>query len=375
MKRLLTLQLALLCAFSCCLLGAQARTGDVSGSVYATDIRAFINGVEVPSYNIGGRTAIALEEVLTPDGYAYDNGLRTLLVHGFDPAYLRGGSSKSAGTIGQAVGRTYETDIKAYVFSELLQSWNIGGQTAVAIEDLGGDGVFNAIGGRYHWNAQERTISLDFLYDNGISELKRVLDERGLRADLVVNNGEVTLGEGLGGFGLSQHWDGDTAGRVIPLTLNGAPVGHYVSGESLCFAIGDDGSVRLEKTDTARMYFDTAAFAAAVENAEQPQLTRERVIEYYHVSCLAEDILRTDTEDYSFLYMYQPTPHGRNEMLLLVRADGSYHDYAHDIDSGSFWGRRIFSDVTLDEATETVRFRYEKEYVLSLRTGELSERK
>ncbi|HIW48281.1 MAG TPA: hypothetical protein H9687_03235, partial [Firmicutes bacterium] len=34
-----------------------------AGQIYATDIRAYINGVEVPSYNIGGKTAVVVEDI------------------------------------------------------------------------------------------------------------------------------------------------------------------------------------------------------------------------------------------------------------------------------------------------------------------------
>ena len=43
---------------------AFAANGDVIGNIYSTDIRAYINGVEVESYNIGGRTAVVIEDIL-----------------------------------------------------------------------------------------------------------------------------------------------------------------------------------------------------------------------------------------------------------------------------------------------------------------------
>ena len=38
-----------------CSISAYAKTGDVIGGIYETDILCFINGVEVPSFNIGGQ--------------------------------------------------------------------------------------------------------------------------------------------------------------------------------------------------------------------------------------------------------------------------------------------------------------------------------
>ena len=41
-----------------------AANGDVAGYIYSTDILAYINGVEVESYNIGGKTAVVIEDIL-----------------------------------------------------------------------------------------------------------------------------------------------------------------------------------------------------------------------------------------------------------------------------------------------------------------------
>ena len=57
-----------------------AANGDVVGHIYSTDIRAFINGVEVESYNIGGKTAVVIEDIIAENshGYIYDDNSRTL---------------------------------------------------------------------------------------------------------------------------------------------------------------------------------------------------------------------------------------------------------------------------------------------------------
>ena len=41
-----------------------AANGDIVGHIYSTDIRAYINGVEVESYNIGGKTAVVIEDII-----------------------------------------------------------------------------------------------------------------------------------------------------------------------------------------------------------------------------------------------------------------------------------------------------------------------
>ena len=59
---------------------AFAANGDVAGHIYSTDICAYINGVEVPSCNIGGKTAVVIEDILDENTqlYIYDDYTRTL---------------------------------------------------------------------------------------------------------------------------------------------------------------------------------------------------------------------------------------------------------------------------------------------------------
>lgn len=67
-----------------CSISANAKTGDGIGGIYGTDILCFINGVEVPSFNIGGKIVIVVED--TTNNYWYNNELRTLIIGGFEPA-------------------------------------------------------------------------------------------------------------------------------------------------------------------------------------------------------------------------------------------------------------------------------------------------
>ena len=66
---------------------ALAANGDIIGNIYSTDIRAFINGVEVESYNIGGKTAVVIEDIIAENshGYIYDDNSRTLKFFSLSP--------------------------------------------------------------------------------------------------------------------------------------------------------------------------------------------------------------------------------------------------------------------------------------------------
>lgn len=42
-----------------------AANGDVAGYIYSTDILAYVNDRPIESYNIGGKTAIIMEDLAT----------------------------------------------------------------------------------------------------------------------------------------------------------------------------------------------------------------------------------------------------------------------------------------------------------------------
>ena len=89
-----------------------ATNGDVVGHIYSTDIRAYINGVEVKSYNIGGKTAVVIEDILKENThqYIYDDSTRTLKFFSLDTDYLVEGKSESKTAPGRIVGKIYETE-------------------------------------------------------------------------------------------------------------------------------------------------------------------------------------------------------------------------------------------------------------------------
>lgn len=182
MKKLKILTISCMAFFTVLLASmcAYASNGDVIGKVYSTDILAKIDGLNAPSYNIGGKTAIVIEELcdkLSPLTYAvdaeYDDSIRRLDVY-MDSSQGFWGESYNEikrGKVGQILGDVYETDIKVFVNGYEIKGMNIGGKTAVAIEDLGQIGGANEEFGysKYRftatWNAEEKIISLDFIGD------------------------------------------------------------------------------------------------------------------------------------------------------------------------------------------------------------------
>ncbi len=158
--------------------GVYAKTGDVIGKIYSTDIIAKIDGLNAPSYNIGGKTAIVIEELADKNSsltYAikakYDDDARRLDVTMSSSKGFWGEQYNEIkrGTVGTVLGDVYETDIRVYFNGYEIEGMNIGGRTAVAIEDLGSVGGINEEFGysKYRctatWNADERMIALDFI--------------------------------------------------------------------------------------------------------------------------------------------------------------------------------------------------------------------
>ena len=162
----------LLCVSVLLLLGSVtvfAKTGDVNGSIYATDIKAVINGVTVPSYAIDGKTVVVVEEIT--DQYQYSDTVRSLTFNDLAPASLKEGEHVQSEPVGTKLGNTYETDIKVYLNGRILPAYAIDGKMAVAIEDMGGDQKFNEVGGKYKWNPETRTISLEYIYYRDVKEV------------------------------------------------------------------------------------------------------------------------------------------------------------------------------------------------------------
>jgi|LSQX01.1.fsa_nt_gb hypothetical protein len=153
-----------------------AASGDVIGKIYSTDILAFANGKPIESYNIGGKTVIIAETLIKSNygfmGY-YNDDNRELII---DLQYSEGYGEREEierGKTGSIIGDVYETDIKVLFNGIEVKGYNIGGETAVCIEELGDllDSPNSDFGySKYHcnfvWNADERTISLNTYIDN-----------------------------------------------------------------------------------------------------------------------------------------------------------------------------------------------------------------
>ena len=121
--------------------------------VISSDIKAYINGLSIPSVNYKNHTYIVAED-LNNYGFdvEWDETNRTL--------NIKQNSSKKTSTVNQLNLDSFEiqsTDIKTkqYNFStntyETIDSYNVDGKTIIKINDIAGNAV---------WDSVERTISL-----------------------------------------------------------------------------------------------------------------------------------------------------------------------------------------------------------------------
>lgn len=136
--------------------GAEPEIGDVVGHTYCTDITAQINGRSLRSYNIGGETAVVAED-LWQYGFraVWNEGERTLEVEREMSAAVTGSyqSQRLVQKVGTVAGDVLYTDIKTYVQGQEVESFNIGGETAIRLSDLERAGTLA-------WDEKTRTASL-----------------------------------------------------------------------------------------------------------------------------------------------------------------------------------------------------------------------
>ena len=405
--------LSALAAAMCIAPLANAEVGDVIGHIYSTDIRTYINGKEVPSYNIGGRTVIVVEDVC---GYSsYHDDQRALLltndIRGLHPDGIKGGNSESD-VPGRVIGDIYETDIKTYMYDKELPAYNLNGKTAVAIEDLGGFEDFNDLGGMYFYNDETRTLELLSLYGNhgevmgvlfdnaadisySLSEDKSHIIAKFEFNDMFSVGGNINEDEEL------RAWLDEKGNCMIPITtfINGGenPLGYYFAHDSKRYEqtgyrmpdggftdgygyyfTGEETEVyELQDTHIDFYWIVVDVAKAGGTMVEHPVLTKREEVEkdwrLHHWNKVNDKFV---TDDYTFIYAgFYGLPHGgASENLLLIQDDGSYRDYSDEFAFTSLYGRKTFDNVTVDRENEKCYLHYDKDYVIDLKTGEMTEK-
>ena len=183
MKRFISIAVAAV-LFLALSLNAQAtnNTNGVIGRVYSTDILADIDGMPIPSYNIGGKTVVAVDD-LASYGFDVQRGVRELesgtrpeirvsvQAMPTEPEH----ASVTRQKTGRITGNVYSTDVFVAVNGMNCEAYSINGQTVVCIEDLGefddtnsasrernacAEYGYTVYGLKAKWNPEKKTISL-----------------------------------------------------------------------------------------------------------------------------------------------------------------------------------------------------------------------
>ncbi len=149
----------------------------IAGHIYSTDILTFVNGKPIAGYNLGGRTVVIAEDLI---GYGftvrYNDELRMLeIISDFNTGDLDP-EPIERGKVGKILGNVYQTDITTYYNGIVIPGYNIGGRTAICLEDLGditdspnANYGYSQYLGKSVWNAEERTISFTSFLENAQS--------------------------------------------------------------------------------------------------------------------------------------------------------------------------------------------------------------
>ena len=134
--------------------------GEITGTVRNTDIRAYVKGKPIKSFNVDNWTCIVAEDLSNYDFEVFwlpnERELHVNALWNYDsPRFgLSTGYDFDENTkpVGSIAGYVYATDIKTYVNGKQVTAFNIGGQTLIYIDDLMSFG--NVI-----WNEEKREIS------------------------------------------------------------------------------------------------------------------------------------------------------------------------------------------------------------------------
>lgn len=141
---------------------SHAAIGDIAGSYYYTDIKTCLYYSPVTSYNIGGKTVIDAEALNWHYGFDVywhdDTRVLEILDKGgmFNSLEAMSGSlcEQTVGTVGEAAGNYYCTDIVATLDGKPIESYNIGGRTCIAAEQL------REFGYDVVWDEDARTLTI-----------------------------------------------------------------------------------------------------------------------------------------------------------------------------------------------------------------------
>jgi len=371
-KKLTIISLLAIFLFSLFTITSYAKNGDVIGKIYSTDIKAYINGVWVDSYNIGGKTVVIVEDITNQ--FAYADDIRTLVIWDFAPENLVNAKKSSVQTPGKVVGKIYETDIKTIFRGKELKAYSLNGKMAIEIEELGYDNEFSDIGGKYIWNEEDRTIRLEIMYRYSF-KLHDILRDKSL--NMVINEKDgmlvaefvpvaITNGSILGGGVLPDN-------SIIPVYYADEIIGYKCRFPDMELIHGEDNKYTLLENEyqTSVDYYYIDKIVKIIEDFEPVTPTADEWLTYYQQNMYSIN-QKFETDEYMFLYMSLPTMHGSTQWLTKIdKSTGEPIHYNGNFKSVSLYGQLYFENLTIDEENEKVYLHYDIDYVIDLKTDEV----
>lgn len=174
--------------------------GAIAGQYYSTDIRTYLNGVEIDAINIGGKTLINAEDMAY---YSFSvqwiPDTRELHVQ----SYPHASSGKPPAvrhteeTVGKPIGYYYITDIDTYLDGQPITAYNVGGRTYIPAEEMRD---FSYV---VDWNGEERTLHVTSP------------DRAGYEYTIPLTRGEAQTENGCGSFSVVYTKDGITGSGEV----------------------------------------------------------------------------------------------------------------------------------------------------------------
>ena len=338
---------------------SQAKTGDIIGYVYSTDIMTYINGVEVPSCNIGGQTAIPIEMVT--EACTYDDSMRTLIINDFNPANFKNAENPTySKPVGTKIAYIYETDIDVFMYDKEIPSYNIGGITCVTVEDLGLDNAFSDIGGKFIWDPIDRTINLEFIYKTNPEELLK-------NYNIKIVDGDLSFTRDLEAYnGVSVQFKKESLKNakqlIIPVYYNGQThVGYVLKTPTLLHYVNALGNGYFAESSTIIPYLYEEKLENLLEEGissasiKSYNLSMGDIVDMHLDKWLGTIKDRYTGDSYLFLLISQETVRGENDLLLYIRTDGTC-EYIHELLPNTYSGVRSITNFKKDTINETVTF-------------------
>lgn len=121
------------------LTAAALRAGDIVDYVLSTDIRAFIDGMEIPAYNIGGKLGVVAEDLR---GYGFsviwnaENFTLSISRDPTSPLAPIAVPTASDTRVGIKILPVLHTEIVTDIDGKMVESFNIDGRTIVYFSEL-----------------------------------------------------------------------------------------------------------------------------------------------------------------------------------------------------------------------------------------------